>query len=56
MGCQTYVDAKVAPLVKAYVSYLVSPEGQAVAAKAAGAAPLTAELSAKAAAIVSAIK
>jgi phosphate transport system substrate-binding protein len=56
MGCQTYVDAKVAPLVKAYVSYLVSPEGQAVAAKAAGSAPLTAELSAKATAIVSAVK
>lgn len=56
MGCQTYADAKVAPIVKAYISYILSPEGQAVAAKAAGAAPLTAELSAKALAIVAAIK
>jgi phosphate transport system substrate-binding protein len=56
IGCQTYADAKVAPLVKAYVSYLVSPEGQAVAAKAAGSAPLTAELSKQATAIVSAVK
>ena len=56
MGCQEYTDAATAALVKAYVGYIVSPEGQAVAAKAAGSAPLTAELSAKAAAIVAAVK
>jgi phosphate transport system substrate-binding protein len=56
IGCQTYADAKIAPLVKAYATYLVSPEGQAVAAKAAGSAPLTAELSKKATDIVAAIK
>lgn len=56
MGCQTYADAAVAPLVKAYVSYMVSPEGQAVAAKAAGSAPLTAELSKQAMDIAALIK
>ena len=56
MGCQQYADAKLAPLVKAYVGYIVSPEGQAVSAKAAGSAPLTAGLSSKAAAIVAGVK
>lgn len=56
IGCQTYADAAIAPLVKAYVTYMVSAEGQAVAAKAAGSAPLTAELSKKATDIIAAIK
>jgi phosphate transport system substrate-binding protein len=56
IGCQTYADAKVAPLVKAYATYMVSAEGQAVAAKAAGSAPLTAELSKKATDILATIK
>ncbi len=56
IGCQQYADAAVAPLVKAYIGYIVSPEGQTAAAKAAGSAPLTAELSKKAGDIVAAIK
>lgn len=56
IGCQTYADTTVAPLVKAYLSYIVSAEGQAVAAKAAGSAPLTADLTKKVSDIIAAIK
>jgi phosphate transport system substrate-binding protein len=56
IGCQEYADAATAAIVKAYAGYLVSEPGQAAAAQAAGAAPLTADMSKKAAAIVAAIK
>lgn len=56
IGCQEYTDAATAAIVKAYASYLVSESGQSAAAQAAGSAPLTAEMSKKAAAIVAAIK
>ena len=56
IGCQEYKDAKWAPLVKAYVGYIVSDAGQAEAAKAAGAAPLTAAMAKQAADIVAAVK
>ncbi len=42
--------------MKAYVSYLASEEGQAEAAASAGAAPLSADLSAKVATALEAIK
>lgn len=45
--CTEFVDPEVAPAVKAYVSYITGEEGQAEAASSAGAAPLSAELSAK---------
>lgn len=45
--CTEFEDAEVAPLVKAYVTYITSEEGQAEAASAAGAAPLSADLSTK---------
>ncbi len=45
--CQTYRDAKTAEVVKAYIGYLASDEGQQAAAKAAGIAPLSPGLSAK---------
>lgn len=56
IACQEYADAEVGPLVKAYASYLTSEEGQAEAASAAGAAPLSAELSTKVATALEAIK
>lgn len=56
IACQEYEDAEVGALVKAYVSYLVSEEGQAEAASSAGAAPLSAALSAKVATAIEAIK
>ena len=54
--CTEFADAEVAPIVKAYVSYLASDEGQAEAASSAGAAPLSADLSAKVATAIEAIK
>ncbi|CAN5147449.1 phosphate ABC transporter substrate-binding protein PstS [soil metagenome] len=54
--CTEFVDADVAPLVKAYVGYITSEEGQAEAASSAGAAPLSADLSAKVATVLESIK
>jgi phosphate transport system substrate-binding protein len=54
--CTEFVDADVAPAVKAYVTYITSEEGQAEAASSAGAAPLSADLSAKVATALEAIK
>lgn len=56
MGCNEYVDADQATLVKAYASYLISQEGQNVAAEAGGIAPISDSLRAKAQAIIDAIK
>ena len=41
MACTTYKDANDAKLVKGYLSYVTSPEGQDAAAKNAGSAPLS---------------
>ena len=54
--CQEYADPTVGTLVKAYASYVAGPVGQAEAAKSAGAAPLSAALSAKVAAAIATIK
>ncbi|THG29811.1 phosphate ABC transporter substrate-binding protein PstS [Naasia lichenicola] len=48
--CQTYADADAAALVKAYIGYITSADGQSAAADAAGSAPLSDDLSAKVAA------
>jgi phosphate transport system substrate-binding protein len=56
IACQEYTDAEVGPLVKAYVSYITSEDGQTEAADSAGAAPLAADLSAKVATAIEAIK
>jgi len=45
--CTTYDTAEKADLVKAYVSYVASSEGQAAAASAAGSAPISDALSAE---------
>ncbi|HVI35875.1 MAG TPA: extracellular solute-binding protein, partial [Gaiellales bacterium] len=45
IACPTYKDAKTADLVKGYTNYVVSSQGQAAAAKAAGSAPLSSSLS-----------
>lgn len=44
IGCEQYQDAANAELVKAYFSYVVSEEGQQVAAEAAGSAPISDDL------------
>lgn len=54
--CEAYADPADAELVKAYVGYLASAEGQSSAAQAAGSAPLSAALSQAVAASVDAIK
>lgn len=42
--CDTYKDQKTADLVKSYASYIVSEEGQKVAADSAHSAPLTGKI------------
>lgn len=54
--CQTYKDANVAKLVKQYVGYIASADGQQAAATAAGSAPLSTALQAKVKASVDSIK
>ena len=56
MGCNEYAKAGVAENVKAYMTYILSAEGQAEAAAQAGAAPLAATMAEEALAVVSAIK
>ncbi|WP_062217181.1 phosphate ABC transporter substrate-binding protein PstS [Streptomyces sp. NBRC 109706] len=41
MACATYEDATKAELVQAYLSYVISEEGQLAAAEAAGSAPIS---------------
>lgn len=41
IACQEYADASVAPIVKGYLEYIASPEGQDAAAEAAGSAPIS---------------
>src|SRR3954454_18150335 len=45
IACPTYADKAKASLVKNYLSYLLSSDGQAAAAKTAGSAPLSSTLS-----------
>jgi phosphate transport system substrate-binding protein len=44
IACSKYADAAQANLVKGFLTYTTSADGQQVAAKAAGSAPLTDEL------------
>jgi phosphate transport system substrate-binding protein len=55
VACPTYDDAKTADNVKAFLSYIVSTEGQQAGADNAGSAPLPASLQEKAAKIVDTI-
>jgi len=54
--CLEFTDAEAGAVVKSYVTYLASEEGQAEAAESAGAAPLSADLSAKVATALASIK
>ena len=47
IACQKYEDAKEAELVKAWLTYVASPDGQAASAEAAGSAPLSDDFSTK---------
>jgi phosphate transport system substrate-binding protein len=52
IACETYDDQATADLVKGYLSYIVSDEGQDAAAEAAGSAPLADSLQQEAEGIV----
>jgi phosphate transport system substrate-binding protein len=54
--CQTYKDTATATLVKNYIGYIASSDGQQAAATAAGSAPLSTDLQAKVKAAVDSIK
>ncbi|CAI9387391.1 phosphate ABC transporter substrate-binding protein PstS [Microbacterium sp. T2.11-28] len=41
IACEQYTDASAAPLVKGFLEYVISPEGQDAAASAAGSAPIS---------------
>jgi len=56
IACSEYKDAANAELVKAYFDYIISDAGQAEGEKAAGIAPISATLFAKAKAAVDTIK
>lgn len=56
IACQEYADPAAATLVKAYLGYIASTDGQAEAEKSAGSAPISAELSTKVLAAIDAIK
>jgi phosphate transport system substrate-binding protein len=56
MACPSYDDARQAELVKAYMAYLVSDEGQAESAENAGSAPLPASVADEARAIIDGIE
>lgn len=55
IGCVEYQDPAVAELVTAYFGYVISAEGQAAAAAAAGSAPISATLFERASAAVALI-
>jgi phosphate transport system substrate-binding protein len=54
--CQDYASAADAKLVKAFVTYVVSPDGQSIGAAAAGSAKLDSALAAKDMATIATIK
>jgi phosphate transport system substrate-binding protein len=54
--CQTYKDSAKATLVKNYIGYIASADGQSAAASAAGSAPLPASIQEKVKAAIDSIK
>lgn len=54
--CEEYKDSKVATLVKSYVGYMVSADGQKSAQAAAGSAPLSADYQTKLKSAIDSVK
>lgn len=54
--CHNYADQETADLVKGFVGYVVSEEGQKAASEAAGAAPISSDLRTKAEASLEMVK
>lgn len=55
VACAKYEDEKVAEVVKGYLTYITSEEGQKLAAEQAGSAPLSADMTAKVKAAIDSI-
>ena len=55
IGCETYADSNDGAMVKAFFSYIASPEGQTLAGEQAGAAPISDDLRAKVTAAIDVI-
>jgi phosphate transport system substrate-binding protein len=55
IACEKYSDKAQAALVKAWLTYVASSDGQALAAKDSGSAPISADLSTKVAAAINLI-
>lgn len=55
IACQKYEDAAQGELVKAWLTYVASKDGQAASAKAAGSAPLSADFASKVSAAIASI-
>ncbi|WP_400995918.1 phosphate ABC transporter substrate-binding protein PstS [Agromyces sp. GXQ0307] len=56
IACQEYAEPENVELVKAYLSYMASPEGQDVAAESAGSAPISDSLREKVTAAIDSIQ
>ncbi|GAA2046046.1 phosphate ABC transporter substrate-binding protein PstS [Agromyces tropicus] len=56
IACQQYAETENVELVKSYLSYIASPEGQDVAAEAAGSAPISDSLREKVTAAIDSIQ
>ena len=56
IACNEYTEGAPVDLVKAYLSYVISEEGQALAAEAAGSAPISADLRSEAQGFIDAIQ
>lgn len=56
IGCETYANEAIAPLVKGFFEYAVSAEGQDASAASAGSAPISSGLRTKAEAAIALIK
>lgn len=55
LACQSYEDQAQADMVKAYISYILSDDGQEIAEAEAGSAPLPEDIKSEAASIVESI-
>ncbi len=55
LACSSYDDADTAELVKGYLTYVLSADGQEAAAGEAGSAPLDTDLASEAQGLVDAI-
>ena len=56
IACQQYRDPEVAALVRGYLEFVASDEGQAVSAEFAGSAPISDDLAVRVLAAIASIR